>query len=136
MVTGTSSYQELFQGLLAERVFVGTEDYLVPVMRLTDDSIGGGGGVSSSVSVTNFPNPQIISGSVSVNNFPSPVIISGSALSLDFPVYAQFDHVSMFYTGTTLNLVKFRTGGASGTVLSTLALVTDGSGNLLTVTRT
>ena len=120
MVTGTSSYQELFQGLLAERVFVGAEDYLVPVMRLTDDSIGGGGGVSSSVSVTNFPNPQII---------------SGSALSLDFPVYAQFDHVSMFYTGTTLNQVKFRVGGASGTVLSTLNLVTDGLGNLLTVTK-
>lgn len=38
MITGSASYQELFQGLLAERVFAGGEESLVPVMKLTGDS--------------------------------------------------------------------------------------------------
>ena len=39
MVTGTSTYQELFQGLLAERVSAGGEDSLVSVVKLTTDSV-------------------------------------------------------------------------------------------------
>lgn len=38
MVTGTNTYQELFQGLLAERVIANGEDSLVEVMKLTGDS--------------------------------------------------------------------------------------------------
>lgn len=38
MVTGTATYQELFQGLLAERVFANGEDYLVELIKLTGDS--------------------------------------------------------------------------------------------------
>jgi hypothetical protein len=38
IVTGSSVYQELFQGLLAERASANGEDTLVPVMKLTDDT--------------------------------------------------------------------------------------------------
>lgn len=39
MVTGTATYQELFQGLLAERVIANGEDSLVPVVKTTGDSV-------------------------------------------------------------------------------------------------
>lgn len=40
MVSGTATYQELFQGLLAERVILpNDEDSLVPVVKTTGDSI-------------------------------------------------------------------------------------------------
>lgn len=38
MVTGSASYQDLYQGLLAERAIVNGEDFLVPVTKLTGDS--------------------------------------------------------------------------------------------------
>lgn len=38
MVTGTSVYQQLFQGLLAERVLANGDDYLVEIVKLTGDS--------------------------------------------------------------------------------------------------
>lgn len=40
MVSGTATYQELFQGLLAERVVLpNNEDSLVEVVKLTGDSV-------------------------------------------------------------------------------------------------
>lgn len=38
MVTGSSIYQELFQGLLAERATANGEDTLIPVVKLSGDS--------------------------------------------------------------------------------------------------
>lgn len=48
---------------------------------------------------------------------------------------AEFDYISCSYTGANLTGVVYKLGGASGTVVSTLVLTYDGSGNLLTVTR-
>lgn len=39
IITGSASFQELFQGLLAEIVEVGGQSYGVPVIKLTDDSV-------------------------------------------------------------------------------------------------
>jgi hypothetical protein len=46
-----------------------------------------------------------------------------------------YDYISLSYTGNNLTTVVYKTGGASGTTIATLALTYDGSNNLLTVTR-
>lgn len=46
------------------------------------------------------------------------------------------DYISLGYTGANLTTVVYKSGGASGTVVATLTLTYDGSGNILTVTRT
>ena len=48
----------------------------------------------------------------------------------------QYDYVGLDYTGSNLTTVAFKTGGASGTTVSTLTLAYDGSDNLTSVTRT
>lgn len=45
------------------------------------------------------------------------------------------DYISNSYTGSNLTQTVFKRGGASGTVVATLTMTYDGSGNLLTVTR-
>jgi len=52
--------------------------------------------------------------------------------SLSIPKY---DYVSCSYTGANLTGVVFKTGGAGGVTVATLALAYDGSNNLLTVTK-
>ena len=126
MVTGTADFQALFQGLLSEVAVVNGQPYGVPIVKLTDDSIqpsAGGGG--------------FISGTVSVNNFPNPQIVSGSVLLLDFPTYAEWDYFGdAIYSGTNLYHGVFRRGGASGTILATVDCTYDASDNLLTVRKT
>ena len=61
---------------------------------------------------------------------PLPVYQT-SGLSL--PVH---DYISCSYTGSNLTQVVYKDGGSSGTVVATLDLTYDGSGNLLTVTKT
>lgn len=62
---------------------------------------------------------------------PLPVT-GGSSGGLSIPTH---DHIANTYTGSNLTEVVFKTGGAAGTVVATLTLTYDGSGNLLTVTR-
>lgn len=45
------------------------------------------------------------------------------------------DHVTLGYTTGNLTSVVYRTGGAGGTVVATLTLAYDGSGNLISVTK-
>jgi hypothetical protein len=45
------------------------------------------------------------------------------------------DYISNTYSGSNLTETVFKRGGASGTVVATLTMTYDGSGNLLTVTR-
>lgn len=52
---------------------------------------------------------------------------------LSIPVH---DYISCTYSGSNLTGVTYKDGGASGTVVATLALTYDGSSNLLTVTKT
>jgi hypothetical protein len=47
----------------------------------------------------------------------------------------EHDYVSCSYTGTNLTGAVFKSGGASGITVATLVLTYDGSGNLLTVTK-
>jgi hypothetical protein len=51
---------------------------------------------------------------------------------LEIPTH---DYIANTYSGTNLTVAVFRRGGASGTVVATLTMTYDGSGNLLTVTR-
>lgn len=68
--------------------------------------------------------------SVGVNTGTKPVItMAGLNISLH-------DYVSCSYTGANLTGVVFKEGGASGDTVATLVLTYDGSGNLLTVTKT
>lgn len=48
---------------------------------------------------------------------------------------ANYDYISMSYTGTNLTQVVYKVGGAGGTVVCTLNLTYDASNNLLTVAR-
>ena len=45
------------------------------------------------------------------------------------------DYAGLTYSGSNLTVAVFRRGGACGTVVATLTMTYDGSGNLLTVTR-
>lgn len=45
------------------------------------------------------------------------------------------DYVSNTWTGSNLTQTVFKRGGASGKTVATLTMTYDGSGNLLTVTR-
>lgn len=47
----------------------------------------------------------------------------------------EHDHIALSYTGSNLTGVVYRSGGASGTVVGTLALTYDGNDNLISVTR-
>jgi hypothetical protein len=48
----------------------------------------------------------------------------------------KHDYIANTYTGSNLTTAVFKRGGASGTTVATLTLTYDGSGNVLTVTRT
>lgn len=102
IVTGTSDFQQLFQGLLAETVNVDGNNYGVPIVKLTADSDVGGGGVAATVDVSNFPAVQSVnivsgtvsatppimqgvSGSVSVSNIPILQGVSGTVAVQNFP---------------------------------------------------
>lgn len=51
---------------------------------------------------------------------------------LEIPAH---DYISMTYTGANMTGVVYRQGGASGTIVTTLALTYDANGNVLTVTK-
>lgn len=50
-------------------------------------------------------------------------------------VPAEYDYISLGYTGADLTSVIYKTGGASGTTVSTLTLAYSG-GNLSSITKT
>lgn len=45
------------------------------------------------------------------------------------------DYISLTYSGDLITQAVFKTRGASGDTVATLAFTYDGSGNILTVTR-
>lgn len=47
----------------------------------------------------------------------------------------EHDYIGMTYSGTTLTGVVYKEGGSGGTTVATLALVYDGSNNLISVTK-
>jgi hypothetical protein len=66
----------------------------------------------------------------STNPFPVSDIIANSL------VPSAYDYISLAYTGTNyLSTVIFKSGGASGTVITTLVLAYDGSNNLTSVAK-
>ncbi len=48
---------------------------------------------------------------------------------------SSYDYVGLSYSGSNLTGATFKTGGASGTVVSTLSLGYDTSSNLTSVTK-
>jgi hypothetical protein len=65
-----------------------------------------------------------------IANTNGQLIISGS---LDIPTH---DYIGLTYTGSNISIVTYKTGGSSGTVVTTLTLAYDGSNNLTSVTKT
>lgn len=57
--------------------------------------------------------------------------ITGNAL-----IPSAYDYIALSYTGSDITGVVYKTGGAAGTTVATLTITYDGSGNVLTVTRT
>jgi len=55
--------------------------------------------------------------------------------TLNSLVPSVYDYISLAYTGSNLTTVTFKTGGAGGTVVSTLTLAYTGD-NLISVTKT
>lgn len=51
-------------------------------------------------------------------------------------VPSSYDYIGLSYTGSNLTGVVFKTGGATGTLVSTLTLAYDISDNLISVTKT
>jgi len=94
---------------------------------------------TSNVAVTNFPATQDVSGTVSVDNFPTTTEISNNTGN-PVPVIqgwnvADYDYLSLGYTDGNVSSVVYKQGGAAGTTVATLTLAYDGSGNLLSVTK-
>jgi len=56
-------------------------------------------------------------------------------LSIPGLAIPEHDHVSMTYTGANLTGVVYRSGGASGLVVTTLTLAYDGSSNLTSIVK-
>lgn len=52
---------------------------------------------------------------------------------LNVPVH---DYISLSYTSGNLTGAVYKSGGSGGTTVATVAMTYDGSGNLLTVTKT
>lgn len=63
------------------------------------------------------------------------LIGGGDAYMRDGLGIPAHDYISNTYTGNNLTQAVYKRGGASGTVVATLTMTYDGSGNLLTVTR-
>lgn len=82
------------------------------------------------VAITNFPATQNVSGSVGVTNaVTNPVpVVEGWNIS-------NYDYLSLGYTDGNVSSVVYKQGGAAGTTVATLTLAYDGSGNLLSVTK-
>ena len=47
----------------------------------------------------------------------------------------EHDYISMAYTGANVTSVVYRSGGASGIIVTTLTLAYDGNNNLLTIVK-
>lgn len=57
-------------------------------------------------------------------------------LSIPGLAIPEHNHVSLTYTNSQITGVVYRSGGQSGAVVASLSLTYDGSGNLLTITKT
>ncbi|PWB94926.1 hypothetical protein [Methylosinus sporium] len=53
--------------------------------------------------------------------------------TVDWP--GQWDYLENTYSGTNLTQTVYKIGGSGGTIIGTLTMTYDASGNLLTVTR-
>lgn len=58
----------------------------------------------------------------------NPLPVSGG-----FPIPA-YDYISNTYTGANLTQTVYKRGGSGGTVVGTVTMTYDGSGNMLTAT--
>ena len=68
--------------------------------------------------------------------YPVTAIARGQSVATSGPMpIPVHDHITLSYTGSDLTGIVYRQGGAGGTVVATLTLTYDGSGNLSTVTR-
>jgi hypothetical protein len=85
---------------------------------------------------------KILVGRVLNSGTDSVTVVQGAAGVAGWPVKElnqlvpeEYDYISLAYTGSDITGVVYKTGGAGGATVATLALVYVG-GNLSTVTRT
>lgn len=117
----------------------------------TASSGGSGGGLTNAelraspvpVDIGGSGSITITSGTVTVNNevevtnsSGNPIPVSGTLSSKlagwDIPLH---DYRSFGYTSGNLTSITYKTGGAGGTTVATLTLGYDGSGNLVSMTK-
>lgn len=123
------------------------------LLQSIDSKTGGaGGGGLTNAELRASPVPvdiggsgsiTITSGTVTVNNevevtnsSGNPIPVSGTLSSKlagwDIPLH---DYRSFGYTSGNLTSITYKTGGAGGTTVATLTLGYDGSGNLVSMTK-
>jgi hypothetical protein len=61
--------------------------------------------------------------------------IKASSSSISGMAVPSHNYMSLSYTGSNLTGVVYKTGGSSGTIVATLTLAYDGSGNLTSVSK-
>lgn len=112
-------------------------------------------GTSDAIKVDGSSSTQPVSGTVAVSNFPATQPVSAAALplpsgaataarqdtmianmqALNSLIPATYDYIGLSYTGTDLTGVAFKSGGSSGSLVSTLTLAYSSS-ILQSVTKT
>jgi hypothetical protein len=94
--------------------------------------IGGSGSITITSGTVTVANAVEVT-----NDTGSPIPVSGTISSKvagwDIPIH---DYRALGYTSGNLTSVTYKTGGAGGTTVATLTLGYDGSGNLVSLTKT
>jgi hypothetical protein len=70
------------------------------------------------------------------NTYSEFAVVAGDPLPISQGLLVPpHDYISLSYSAGNLAGVVYKTGGSGGTTVATLTLTYDGSGNLLTVTK-
>lgn len=97
------------------------------------------GGIQQTQIVDGYGNPVSVTG----NKLDVNATIATTGLAQETTLQAvaglvldHYDYISIGYTGSNATSIVYKHGGSAGTTVATLALVYDGSDNLLSVTKT
>jgi hypothetical protein len=98
------------------------------------ETVDGGGNVVESEAVTLTDGTT--GAEVHIATEPTQELVLDNLVALNSLVPTRYDYIALGYTGQNATEVVYKLGGALGVVVSTLALVYDGSNNLVSVTKT
>jgi YD repeat-containing protein len=93
--------------------------------------IGGSGSITITSGTVTVSNEVEVTNSTG-NPIPISGTVSNKIAGWDIPIH---DYRALGYTSGNLTSVTYKTGGAGGTTVATLTLAYDGSGNLVSMTK-